>query len=137
MLANNAGGVFGKRQLTGDGFEQTFQVNHLGPFLLTNLLRERLVESEASVIQTWSAAARLFSRFDIDDLNGEQRYSGRVAYGNAKLANVLFTRELERRWGSDGVSVVAFHPAWWRRTSRETQAERCAGCTTAPSRAAC
>lgn len=110
VLANNAGGVFGKRQLTGDGFEQTFQVNHLGPFLLTNLLRERLVESEASVIQTASAAARLFSRFDVTDLNAARRYSGWRAYGNAKLANILFTRELQRRWGSDGVSAVAFHP---------------------------
>ncbi|MFS0868302.1 SDR family NAD(P)-dependent oxidoreductase [Microbacterium sp. 179-B 1A2 NHS] len=110
VLANNAGGIFGRRMLTADGFEQTFQVNHLGPFLLTNLLRERLVESSASVIQTSSAAARTFSRFDVTDLNAARRYSGRVAYGNAKLANVLFTRELQRRWGADGVSAVAFHP---------------------------
>ncbi|MFZ8354228.1 SDR family NAD(P)-dependent oxidoreductase, partial [Staphylococcus aureus] len=63
VLANNAGGIFGDRKLTGDGFEVTFQVNHLAPFLLTNLLRETLLESRASVIQTSSAAARLFSRF--------------------------------------------------------------------------
>ncbi|WP_394279369.1 SDR family NAD(P)-dependent oxidoreductase [Microbacterium sp.] len=110
VLANNAGGIFGERMLTGDGFEQTFQVNHLAPFLLTTLLRERLVESAASVIQTSSAAARLFSRFNVTDLNGARRYSGRVAYGNAKLANVLFTQELQRRWGGDGVSAAAFHP---------------------------
>jgi NAD(P)-dependent dehydrogenase (short-subunit alcohol dehydrogenase family) len=110
VLANNAGGIFGPRRVTVDGNEQTFQVNHLAPFLLTNLLRARLVESAASVIQTSSAAARLFSRFDLDDLQGERRYSGRRAYGNAKLANVLFTRELQRRWGSDGVSAGAFHP---------------------------
>jgi NAD(P)-dependent dehydrogenase (short-subunit alcohol dehydrogenase family) len=110
VLANNAGGIFGDRKVTIDGFEQTFQVNHLAAFLLTNLLRERLVESEASIIQTASAAARIFSRFDIDDLNGEQRYSGRVAYGNAKLANILFTRELQHRWGRDGISAGAFHP---------------------------
>ena len=75
VLANNAGGVFGKRQLTGAGFEQAFQVNHLGPFLLTNLLRERPLESEASVIQTASVAARLFPRVDVTDLNA-RRHSG-------------------------------------------------------------
>ncbi|MBD7956460.1 SDR family NAD(P)-dependent oxidoreductase [Microbacterium sp. Sa4CUA7] len=110
VLANNAGGIFGDRALTADGFEKTFQVNHLAPFLLTNLLRERLVESAAAVIQTSSVAARRFARFDIDDLQGERRYSASAAYGNAKLANVLFTKELQRRWGVDGVNAVAFHP---------------------------
>lgn len=110
VLANNAGGIFGDRKVTGDGFEVTFQVNHLAPFLLTNLLRETLLESRASVIQTSSAAARLFSRFDIDDLQGERRYSASRAYGNAKLANVLFTKELNRRFGDAGLSAVAYHP---------------------------
>lgn len=110
VLANNAGGVFGERTVTGDGFELTFQVNHLAPFLLTTLLRDRLIESQASVIQTSSAAARLMARFDIDDLQGERRYSSTTAYGNAKLANVLFTRELHRRYGDAGLSAVAFHP---------------------------
>lgn len=110
VLANNAGGIFGDRKLTGDGYEVTFQVNHLAPFLLTNLLREVLLESRASVIQTSSAAARLFSRFDIDDLQGEHRYSASRAYGNAKLANVLFTKELNRRFGDAGLSAVAYHP---------------------------
>lgn len=110
VLANNAGGIFGDRKLTGDGYEVTFQVNHLAPFLLTNLLREVLLESQASVIQTSSAAARLFSRFDIDDLQGEHRYSASRAYGNAKLANVLFTKELNRRFGDAGLSAVAYHP---------------------------
>lgn len=110
VLANNAGGVFGERTLTTDGFETTFQVNHLAPFLLTNLLLERLIASRASVIQTSSAAAKLFPRFDIDDLQGERRYSSTAAYGNAKLANVLFTKELNRRFGDQGLSAVAFHP---------------------------
>lgn len=108
VLANNAGGVFGERTLTTDGYETTFQVNHLAPFLLTTLLMDRLVASEASVIQTSSEAARLFSRFDIDDLQGERRYSARVAYGNGKLANILFTKELQRRHPL--VHPVAFHP---------------------------
>lgn len=110
VLANNAGGIFAERALTTDGFEVTFQVNHLAPFLLTNLLRETLIASRASVIQTSSAAARLFSRFDIDDLQGERRYSASAAYGNAKLANVLFTKELNRRFGDAGLSAVAYHP---------------------------
>lgn len=110
VLANNAGGVFGERTLTADGYEMTFQVNHLAPFLLTNLLLERLIASDASVIQTSSAAAKLFPRFDIDDLQGARRYSSTSAYGNAKLANVLFTKELNRRFGDQGLSAVAFHP---------------------------
>jgi NAD(P)-dependent dehydrogenase (short-subunit alcohol dehydrogenase family) len=110
VLANNAGGIFGERAETVDGFEQTFQVNHLAGFLLTELLRDRLLESEATVIQTSSEAARRFARFDVDDLQAEHRYSAGTAYGNAKLANVLFTRELHRRYGDRGLSAVAFHP---------------------------
>ncbi|MCR2809341.1 MULTISPECIES: SDR family NAD(P)-dependent oxidoreductase [unclassified Microbacterium] len=110
VLANNAGGVFGERTTTVDGYELTFQVNHLGGFLLTGLLMDRLIESRACVIQTASEAARRFARFDVDDLQGDRRYSAGAAYGNAKLANILFTKELNRRYGHDGVSAVAFHP---------------------------
>jgi NAD(P)-dependent dehydrogenase (short-subunit alcohol dehydrogenase family) len=110
VLANNAGGVFGERTVTTDGFERTFQVNHLGGFLLTNLLLDRLIESHAAVIQTSSLAARRFAKFDIDDLQGERKYSAGNAYGNGKLANILFTKELLRRFGDRGVNPVAFHP---------------------------
>lgn len=110
VLANNAGGIFSAREETVDGFEKTFQVNHLGGFLLTNLLLDRLREGAASVIQTSSVAARRLAHFDIDDLQGEKRYSASAAYGNAKLANVLFTKELQRRYGGSGLSAVAFHP---------------------------
>lgn len=110
VLANNAGGIFAGRTLTRDGFETTFQVNHLGGFLLTNLLLERLLASGASVIQTSSIAAQRFSRFDIDDLQGERRFSPSTAYGNAKLANILFTKELARRFSGEGLNAVAFHP---------------------------
>jgi len=110
VLANNAGGIFDSRETTVDGFERNFQVNHLAGFLLTNLLLDRLLESGASVIQTSSEAARRFARFDIDDLQGEHRYASRAAYGNAKLANVLFTKELQRRHGDAGLNAVAFHP---------------------------
>lgn len=110
VLANNAGGIFGERRETADGFELTFQVNHLGGFLLTNLLLPRLREHGASVVQTSSLAALRFSRFDIDDLQNARRYSPSAAYGNGKLANILFTKELHRRFGDTGVSAVAFHP---------------------------
>lgn len=110
VLANNAGGIFGDRTRTVDGFEKTLQVNHLAPFLLTNLLLDTLIESRATVIATSSIAARMFSRLDIDDLDDDRDPSANRAYGNAKLENVLFTRELQRRYGERGLSAVAFHP---------------------------
>ncbi|ANJ28069.1 SDR family NAD(P)-dependent oxidoreductase [Agromyces aureus] len=111
VLANNAGGVFGKhREVTRDGHETTFQVDYLAPFLLTQQLMPTLVASRATVINTSSLANRIFSRFDLDDLESERRYRPVRAYGNAKLAQVLFTKELERRYGGDGVTSTAFHP---------------------------
>lgn len=112
VLANNAGGVMRERQLTEDGFEKTFQVNHLAPFLLTKLLMERLIDSQAKVIQTSSAAANIFGgkNFDVGDLNNERGYTPTTAYGYGKLENILFTRELDRRHRADGISTVAFHP---------------------------
>lgn len=111
VLANNAGGIMAPgREETVDGFEKTFQVNHLAPFLLSNLLMDRLVASRASVINTSSAANHLMARFDITDLNAEKKFSHNAAYGNAKLANILFTSELQKRFGDHGVSAAAFHP---------------------------
>ena len=110
VLANNAGGIMGPRQLTGDGFELTFQVNHLAPFLLTNRLLPVLTASRAKVIQTASIAARLFGHLDLDDLGLEKGYSPDHAYGNGKLENILFTRELDRRYGDQGIAAAAFHP---------------------------
>lgn len=110
VLANNAGGIFGDRTVTRDGYELTFQVNHLGGFLLTNLLLDRLIESRAAVIQTASLAARRFAKFDIDDLQGERSFSASAAYGNGKLANILFTKELHHRYRDAGLTAVAFHP---------------------------
>jgi NAD(P)-dependent dehydrogenase (short-subunit alcohol dehydrogenase family) len=110
VLANNAGGIFGRRELTEDGNELTFQVNHLAGFLLTTLLLPKLVESRAAVIQTASDAARTMSRYDADDLQCERGYSPWRAYGNSKLANIMFTRELHRRHHRDGISAAALHP---------------------------
>lgn len=111
VLCNNAGGAQNKRVLTEDGFERTFQINLLGGFLLTNLLLEKLCESRATVIQTSSIAANLFgSNFNIDDLQNERDYRAFDAYGAAKLEDILFTRELQRRYGEKGISAVAFEP---------------------------
>ncbi len=111
VLANNAGGVMGAREMTEDGFEKTFQVNHLAPFLLTSLLMPKLIASRAKVIQTASAAANFLGKgFDINDLNNAKNYKSHTAYGHGKLANILFTREIDRRHRADGISAVAFHP---------------------------
>lgn len=109
VLANNAGGIF-DRQRTIDGFDQTLQVNHLAPFLLTNLLMDILLASEASVLNTSSAGAKLFGNIAIDDLNNDNNLSSLKAYGDAKLGNILFTKELHRRLHSEGLSAAAFHP---------------------------
>lgn len=111
VLANNAGGIMsGTRQATVDGFEKTFQVNHLAPFLLTTLLLDRLIAARASVINTSSVGNRLFGHIDITDLNHERGFKAQKAYGDAKLANILFTKELHRRYHSAGISTAAFHP---------------------------
>jgi NAD(P)-dependent dehydrogenase (short-subunit alcohol dehydrogenase family) len=110
VLANNAGGIFGDRQLTVDGNETTLQVNHLAPFLLTHLLQDKLIESNARIINTSSVANARFAKFNIDDLQLEKGYSENRAYGNAKLANILFTTELHRRFSDAGISAAAFHP---------------------------
>jgi NAD(P)-dependent dehydrogenase (short-subunit alcohol dehydrogenase family) len=110
VLANNAGGIMGARELTANGFELTFQVNHLAPFLLTNLLLPTLIASRATVIQTSSLAARRYGRIDIDDLQNAAQYSPQKAYGDAKLENILFTRELDRRYRDQGIAAAAFHP---------------------------
>jgi NAD(P)-dependent dehydrogenase (short-subunit alcohol dehydrogenase family) len=110
VLANNAGGIFGDRAKTIDGFEKTFQVNHLAPFLLTSLLLDKLIKSEAVVVQTSSSGARLFGKLDIDDLDHDRDFTPQLAYGSAKLENILFTRELHRRYNARGISAAAFHP---------------------------
>ena len=108
VLANNAGAMFTSRHVTPDGFERTFALNHLSPFLLTNLLLERLTASRGRVVTTASDAHR-GGGLDLDDLqSGRGRFrSGRV-YGTSKLCNILFTRELQRR--NPGIAANCFHP---------------------------
>jgi NAD(P)-dependent dehydrogenase (short-subunit alcohol dehydrogenase family) len=108
-LVNNAGGIMGGRELTVDGHEKTYQVNHLAPFLLTNVLMDVLTASQATVINT-SSAANAFGHVDIDDLDAAGRYSTNRAYGTSKLENILFTTELHHRYHAAGISTAAFHP---------------------------
>ncbi|WP_223623835.1 SDR family NAD(P)-dependent oxidoreductase [Microbacterium sp. EST19A] len=110
VLANNAGGIFGDQTPTVDGFEKTIQVNHLAPFLLTNLLLPQLRQADAAIINTSSVGHRLFGHIDVDDLDNRRKFSANKAYGDAKLANVLFTKSLHAKFHPEGLSAVAFHP---------------------------
>lgn len=108
VLCNNAGTVFAKRQLTVDGFESTFAVNHLGPFLLTELLRDHLAD-DARVVNT-ASVGHYQGTMDFDDLGYEQGYQIMRAYGRSKLANVLYTRELARQFAGTARTANALHP---------------------------
>ena len=110
VLVNNVGGFWAHRRVTTDGLEHTFALNHLAPFLLTNLLLERLITSAPARIVTVSSGAHSMGRIDFDDLMGEQDYSGERAYNQSKLANVMFTYELARRLEGTGVTATALHP---------------------------
>src|SRR5713101_3161329 len=114
VLVNNAGVVIDSRRVTVDGFETTFQVNHLGPFLLTNLLRETLVAAAPARVVTVASAIHSNARhgLDFDDLQSTRRYRSISVYGKSKLANILFTRELARRWADTGVTANAVHPGF-------------------------
>ena len=111
VLLNNAGGVNLKRRLTPDGIEQTFAVNHLATFLLTEELQDLLVASApARVVTVSSEAHRVLKTLDFDNLQGERRYKPLLAYGISKLANVMFTYELDRRLRDRGVTANCVHP---------------------------
>jgi retinol dehydrogenase-14 len=110
VLVNNAGGYWNTRHVTADGLEHTFALNHLAPFLLTNLLLDRLKEGAPARVVTVSSNAQAMGRIDFDDLQGERSYSGSTAYDQSKLANVLFTYELAKLLSGTGVTANALHP---------------------------
>jgi NAD(P)-dependent dehydrogenase (short-subunit alcohol dehydrogenase family) len=111
VLVNNAGGINTGRSETLDGFETTFGVNHLGYFLLTNLLLDSLKASAPSRIVSVSSRAHLRQKgMNFDDLNSEKSFSAMGSYGQSKLANVLFTYELARRLEGTGVTANCHHP---------------------------
>jgi NAD(P)-dependent dehydrogenase (short-subunit alcohol dehydrogenase family) len=110
VLVNNAGGFWASRHVTPDGYEHTFALNHLAPFLLTRLLRDRLVASAPSRVVTVSSTAHLGARVDFENLQGERGYRGQRAYGQSKLCNILFTYELARRLSGTGATATTLHP---------------------------
>jgi retinol dehydrogenase-14 len=110
VVVNNVGGYWHTRHVTADGLERTFALNHLAPFLLTNLLLERLKQSAPARVVTVSSSAHRSGRIDFDDLQGERSYSGARAYSQSKLANLLFTYELASRLQGTSVTANALHP---------------------------
>jgi retinol dehydrogenase 14 len=110
VLVNNVGGYWNTRQLTTEGLERTFALNHLAAFLLTNLLLDRLTQSAPARVVTVASNAHTQGRIDFDDLQGEGAYSGARAYNQSKLANVLFTYELARRLPATSPTANALHP---------------------------
>lgn len=110
ILINNAGVFRASRELTYDGIEMTFAVNHLAPFLLTNLLLEELKANAPSRVITVSSVAHRRAKIDFDNLQGELQYSGIRAYSQSKLANLLFTYELARKLKGTGVTSNCLHP---------------------------
>ncbi len=110
VLINNAGVVLRGRSMTEDGFESTFAINHLGYFLITNLLLEPLKNSAPSRIVNVASTAHKYAKLDIDAWVTGRDYSAFGAYANSKLANVLFTYELSRRLEGTGVTANCLHP---------------------------
>ncbi len=105
VLANNAGALFASRRVTPEGFELSIALNHLAPFLLTNLLRDRLAGSR---VVTTASDAHQQGRLNLDDLQSEHGYAAMRVYGTTKLCNILFTRELARR--APELHANCFHP---------------------------
>ncbi|MEU4676270.1 SDR family NAD(P)-dependent oxidoreductase [Micromonospora sp. NPDC023737] len=110
VLANNAGVVLTRRSRTEDGHDTMFQVNHLAPFLLTNLLLDRLTSAGRARVIATSSKANRSAGIDLDDLEGARQRSEMLRYGITKLQNIMFTRELARRTQGTGLTAAAFHP---------------------------
>jgi NAD(P)-dependent dehydrogenase (short-subunit alcohol dehydrogenase family) len=114
VLINNAGAMYTRRQLTPDGVELTWAVNHLAPFALTTLLLDLLEASAPARVITTSSAAHYGAQIPFEDLNADQSYArmGYRRYGETKLANILFTAELARRLEGTAVTANCFHPGF-------------------------
>jgi NAD(P)-dependent dehydrogenase (short-subunit alcohol dehydrogenase family) len=111
VLINNAGAMFWRRQVTADGLERTFALNHMAYFVLTALLRDKLASSPARIVNVASDAHR-GAKLDFGDLQSARNYSGMRAYSRSKLCNILFTRELARRLSGTGVTANCLHPGF-------------------------
>ncbi|MGZ5296836.1 MAG: SDR family oxidoreductase [Actinomycetota bacterium] len=110
VLINNVGGYWNTRHVTADGLEHTFALNHLAPFLLTDLLLDHLKQSAPARVVTVASGAHTSGRIDFDDLQGERSYSGARAYSQSKLANILFTYQLADRLQGSDVTANVVHP---------------------------
>jgi NAD(P)-dependent dehydrogenase (short-subunit alcohol dehydrogenase family) len=111
-LINNAGAMFWRRQVTADGLERTFALNHMAYFVLTALLRNKLVASSPARIVNVASEAHRGARLDFGDLQSKRNYSGMRAYSRSKLCNILFTREIARRLSGTGVTANCLHPGF-------------------------
>ena len=128
VLVNNAGLMAGQRRVTADGFDEVFAVNHLAPFLLTNLLLGKLTAAAPARVITVTSDAHTAARLDLDDPQLERGWESWRAYANSKLANILFTRELARRLAGTGVTANCAHPGMVRtRFGREARLPMRAG----------
>jgi NAD(P)-dependent dehydrogenase (short-subunit alcohol dehydrogenase family) len=116
VLLNNAGAVLLQRQVTADGFERTFGVNHLGHFVLTDLLLDQLRASAPARVVNVSSRAHKSAKtgLDFEDLQAERKYQPFLVYGRSKLANIYFTRELARRLEGTGITTNSLHPGFVR-----------------------
>jgi NAD(P)-dependent dehydrogenase (short-subunit alcohol dehydrogenase family) len=112
VLINNAGAMFSSRRTTEDNLELTFAINHMAYFVLTQEFRERLLASSPARIINTASDAHRGRVLDFEDLQSTKRYSAGNAYGRSKLCNILFTRELSRRWGGTGVTANCLHPGF-------------------------
>ena len=110
VLINNAGAAFAQRELTADGIEKTFAINHLAPFLLTNLVLDQIRQSSAGRIVNVTAGIPVSRSSFLENLQGEKHYSQFNAYRSSKVGNILFTYELARRLEGTGVTVNCVHP---------------------------
>jgi NAD(P)-dependent dehydrogenase (short-subunit alcohol dehydrogenase family) len=112
VLINNAGALFSSRRVTQDGLERTFALNHVAYFVLTHGLRERLEAAAPARVVNVASDAHHGKRLDFRDLQSATAYRGFAAYGRSKLCNILFTRELARRWTGRGITVNSLHPGF-------------------------
>jgi len=132
VLVNNAGLMAGQRRVTADGYDEVFAVNHLAPFLLTNLLLGQLTAAGPARVITVTSDAHAAARLDLDDLQLEHGWEGWRAYASSKLANILFTRELARRLAGSAVTANCAHPGLVRtRFGREVRGPMRIGVTLA------
>ena len=112
ILINNAGALFSFRRLTAEGLERTFALNHMAYFVLSHGLRESLLAAAPARVVNTASAAHQSAKLDFEDLQFAKAYNGVFAYRRSKLCNILFTRELSRRWAGKGITVNSLHPGF-------------------------